>query len=77
MYWQYTTASAGAELRARAANPRRTLAAIPAAVTNLIERGFLRRMVILLIALANRMVTGAASGAAEHKVSPKGRLALT
>jgi hypothetical protein len=52
MYWQYTTALAGAGLRAAPANPNRTLAAIPAAVTDLIERRFVGCM-ILLLALAN------------------------
>ena len=53
MYWRYTTAPAGTGLRVRAANPNRTLAAIPVTVTDLIERRLLRRMVMLLIALAN------------------------
>jgi hypothetical protein len=53
MYWQYTTAPAGTGPRVRAANPNRTLAAIPVTVTDRIERRLLRRKVMLLIALAN------------------------
>jgi hypothetical protein len=44
---------AGAELKVTPASPNRALTAIPAIVTDLIERHFLRDMVILLIALAN------------------------
>src|SRR3974390_1739357 len=44
MYWQYTTAPAGAELKVTAARPIRTLAAIPVTATDLIERCFLRHM---------------------------------
>jgi hypothetical protein len=40
MYWQYTTASAGAGLRVTPAKPNRTLTAKPADVTDLIERRF-------------------------------------
>jgi hypothetical protein len=50
---QYTTASAGIGLRVAPANPSRALTAIPVTVADRIERGFLRCMVILLIALAN------------------------
>jgi hypothetical protein len=53
MYWQYTTAPAGVGLRVTLANPR-TLAAIPANVTDLIERCLLRHIEILLIALTNK-----------------------
>ncbi len=41
VYWQYTTALAGAGLRVRPASPNKTLAAIPATVADLIERRFL------------------------------------
>jgi hypothetical protein len=46
-------ALAGAGLRVTPANPNRKLAAIPVTVTDLIERCFVRCMVILLLAPAN------------------------
>ena len=53
------------------ANPNMRLAAIPATVTDLVERRFVRCMVILLIAREPKG-DGAASGAAKHIVSGKG-----
>jgi hypothetical protein len=46
------TAPAGAGLRVTPANPNRTLAVIPATVTDLIERHFIQCMALLLIAAA-------------------------
>jgi hypothetical protein len=44
------TALAGAGLRVTPANPSTRLAAIPATVTDLVEKMFVRHMVILLVA---------------------------
>jgi hypothetical protein len=41
MYWQYTTASAGAEVKLVPASPKRMLAAIPVIVIGLIKILFL------------------------------------
>jgi hypothetical protein len=41
------------------------------------ERRLLRRMVILLVALASQQVAGAALGAAEHNLSANGEAPLT
>jgi hypothetical protein len=56
----------------RPASPNRRLAAIPATVTDLVERLFVRYMVILLIAREPKG-DGAASGAAKHIVIVSGK----
>jgi hypothetical protein len=61
VYWQYTTALAGAGLRVRPVSPNRTLATIPVTVADLIDRRFVGRMAEFLFALVELKVTGAAS----------------
>jgi hypothetical protein len=77
MYWQYTTAAAGAGVKVTPASPRRTLAAIPATVTDFTEKRLLGCMVVLLLYACDMQVVSAASGTAEHKVSCKGGVMLT
>src|SRR3954468_9808286 len=67
-YWQYTTALAGAELKARPARPNKALAAIPATVADLIERRFVGCMADLPFSCLRNRCTDAVSGAAARSV---------
>src|SRR4051794_31107042 len=66
VYWQYTTALAGAGLRVRPARPDRALTAMPATLADLIERRFFGCMADLLLGPAERC-TGAPSRMRLHR----------